>query len=275
MSVEAYSALSEDIIKKLPKALSEKLNIKSFGTVTSTNALLKKEAASGAPEGTVFIASEQTAGRGRFTRSFFSPDESGIYISILLRPSLAADQAVLITTAAAVAVAEAAEFFSGQQADIKWVNDVLINGKKICGILTEAAFDSVSAGLEYAILGIGINLYEPKDGFPRELCDIAGAVLKKREADIKGRFTAELLKRFFEYYGRLSQKTFLPEYRRRFIAKKCEITVISGDSVRNATALDVDDNCRLHVIYSDLSEEYLSSGEISIKLQKDKARNLQ
>ena len=128
-------------INELLGPLSNALYINVERTVTSTNILRKEKAALGAPEGTVLIASSQTSGRGRFARKFYSPENSGIYMSILLRPRMPAENAVLITTAAAAAVAVAAENLSGKKTEIKWVNDVLINGKKICGILTEAALD--------------------------------------------------------------------------------------------------------------------------------------
>ena len=109
--------------------------------IDSTNSYLKVLAASGAPEGTVIIANRQSAGRGRLGRSFFSPEEKGIYMSILLRPSIELDRAVLITSMAAVAVARAMETVKGITAQIKWVNDVFINKKKVCGILTEAGLN--------------------------------------------------------------------------------------------------------------------------------------
>lgn len=263
---EEHDVLSAGIIKEQLGVLSDRLFIEVKQKVTSTNALLKQEAADGAGEGTVIVAAEQTAGRGRFTRSFFSPGDSGVYMSILLRPRISADSAVLITTAAAVAVAEAAEVLSGRKADIKWVNDVLIGNKKICGILTEAALNLESGMLDYAVLGIGVNVYEPESGFPEEIKDKAGAVFEKRGKDLRSRLAAEIIKRFFVYYDSLSNKTFLDSYRRRCTLINREITVISGSVTKNAQALGIDDSCRLHVKYSDGTDSFLSSGEISIRL---------
>lgn len=264
--IDSGDVLSAAEIEKHLGPLSERLKIAVKSTVTSTNILLKEKAALGAPEGTVLAATEQTAGRGRFTRSFFSPSESGVYFSVLLRPKLSAENAALITTAAAVAVAETAETLSGRKAEIKWVNDVLIEGRKISGILTEAALNLESGELDYAILGIGLNVYEPDGGFPPEIANTAGAIFNERGAGLRSRITAEVLERFFKYYDSLDERLFLNSYRERCIVIGKQITVLSGGGSRPALALGVDDNCRLNVKYPDGKEEYLSSGEISVRL---------
>ena len=258
--------LSPAEIEKNLTTLKGKLDIEVKETVTSTNALLKEKAALGAPEGTVLIALSQTAGRGRFARKFFSPADSGIYMSILLRPRIPAESATLITTAAAVAVAEAAEKISGRKTGIKWVNDVLIDGKKICGILTEASLNIESGELDYAIPGIGLNIYEPENGFPDEIKNIAGAILEERGSGNKSRLAAAVLESFFKYYKDISERTYLNSYRERCIVLGKQINVLSSDGTRPATALDIDENCRLRVKYSDGKEEILSSGEVSIKI---------
>ena len=117
---------------------------KYFEELDSTNRYLKELAAKDARPGTVIIANRQSAGRGRLGRKFFSPGEKGIYMSILLRPDIPLERAVLITSMAAVAVARAIERVSGIEAKIKWVNDIFLKGKKVCGILTEAGIDAES-----------------------------------------------------------------------------------------------------------------------------------
>lgn len=262
---DSGDVLSRAEIEKNLTSLKGKLNIEVKNTVTSTNALLREKAAAGAPEGTVLIALEQTAGRGRFTRSFYSPANSGIYMSILLRPRISAENAALITTAAAVAVSEAAETLSGRKTGIKWVNDVLIDGKKICGILTEASLNIESGELDYAIIGIGLNVYEPNGGFPTEIKNIAGAIFMKHESGIKSRLAAAVLERFFKYYETLSKREFLKAYRERCIVIGKKINILSTTGSRTATALGVDENCRLRVEYPDGNRALLSSGEVSIK----------
>ena len=111
-----------------------------FSSVTSTNDLLRRDADAGAPEFTVYAAQQQTAGKGRQGRSFFSPPRTGLYLSMLFRPTIPAPELVALTPMAAVAAAEAVEQCSGQRVQIKWVNDLLLGGRKICGILAESQF---------------------------------------------------------------------------------------------------------------------------------------
>lgn len=264
--INSGDVLSSAEIEKRLTSLKGKLNIVVKKTVTSTNAILKEKAAMGADEGTVLIALEQTAGRGRFTRKFFSPLGSGIYMSILLRPTISAEDAALITTAAAVAVAEAAEKLSGRKTGIKWVNDVLIDGKKICGILTEASLNIESGVLDYAVLGIGLNAYEPQGGFPPEIKNIAGAIFNEPKSGLRSSLVAKVLENFFKHYKDISNRKYLESYRKRCIALGKQINVISNEGTRTAYALSIDENCRLRVRYSDGKEALLSSGEISIKL---------
>ncbi len=131
---------------------------------------MRERAAAGAPEGVTVVSGCQTQGRGRIGRTFYSPSQTGVYLSLLLRPPHCQPQeAVKLTTMAAVAVCEAIEEVSSEQAQIKWVNDIFIGDKKVCGILTEAALGLEDGCLDYAVLGVGINVYVPKDGFPDEL----------------------------------------------------------------------------------------------------------
>lgn len=264
--INSGDILSPAEIEKNLTFLKGKLDIEVKETVTSTNALLKEKAALGADEGTVLVALSQTAGRGRFSRKFFSPADSGIYMSILLRPRISAENAALITTAAAVAVAEAAENLSGRKTGIKWVNDVLIEGKKICGILTEASLNIESGALDYAVLGIGLNAYEPTGGFPDEIKNIAGAIFKERNDGLRSKLTAAVLESFFKYYKDISERKYLKAYRERCIVLGKQINVLSSSGARPATALDIDENCRLRVKYQNGEETLLSSGEVSIKI---------
>ncbi len=232
---------------------------------TSTNANVREKAMEGATEGYTVIANEQTQGRGRRGRSFFAPAGTGIYMSILLRPqNIRAEQAVCITTIAAVAVCEAIEAVSDEKAQIKWVNDVFVRGKKVCGILTEASLGMENGLLEYAILGIGINVYRPEGGFG-ELETIAGAVLDAPKADAKNKLAAEVMNSFMKYYSNMEQSEYVKEYQKRSLAIGRQVNVLSGNDSRQAQVLSVDEECRLHVRYEDGTEETLSSGEISIR----------
>ncbi len=251
--------------ENLKKYLNLDLNVTVLKTVDSTNKYLKQKAISGEEEGSFVIAEAQTNGRGRFDRKFHSPEGGGIYMSVLLKPELSAEDAVLITAAAAVAVSEACEALSGRKAMIKWVNDIYIDRKKVCGILTEGSIKPDGC-FAWAVLGIGINAFPPKGGFESDIKDIAGAVFDKEEKDIRCRLAAEVLNRFFEYYKNLGEKTFLQKYREKSFVKGKAVRVIRNGEQINATALDIDDKCRLLVEYEDSRREYISSGEISIRL---------
>lgn len=243
------------------------LDVSVFESVTSTNTLLKEQA-NEEKEGKIIIADSQTSGRGRLTRSFYSPEGCGIYMSILLKPTLSPENSVLITAAAASAVAKAVENLTHKKADIKWVNDVLLNEKKVCGILTEGSINVKTGAFDWAVVGIGINAYKPQNGYPEDIKDIAGAVFHEKADAFRNRLAAEIINLFWEYYLRLSEKSFLASYKNHSIAIGKQIDVIKGESVLTATALDIDDNCRLLVRYENGETEYISSGEISIKLKK-------
>ena len=162
--------------KEIMKALSEKngISLEVIDKIGSTNTYLKARAADGAQEGSVAVALSQTDGRGRMQRALASPPGSGIYMSILLRPRELACTGVLITACAAVAVNEAIEEVTGIKTDIKWVNDLYLSKKKICGILAEGAIDPKTSTFDHVVLGIGVNLTDTFKG--TELENIAGGL---------------------------------------------------------------------------------------------------
>ncbi|MBR1562403.1 MAG: biotin--[Ruminococcus sp.] len=257
--------LSKDGIESLISGSKSKICIEVFDTIDSTNNYLKAKALENEKEGLTAIAARQTGGKGRLGRSFFSPPDSGLYISFLLRPDSPASEALKITTIAAVAVALAIEDAFGVETQIKWVNDVYINGKKICGILTEAAIDMESGGLEYAVCGIGINVYTPEGGFPEEIKEIAGAVLSEKTKNGRNKLAACLIKRFFELYENNDPHAYYDDYKKRLIWVGEQIYLIKGDKKTPAVMLGVDEECRLHVKFEDGSESFISSGEITIR----------
>ncbi|WP_340023541.1 biotin--[acetyl-CoA-carboxylase] ligase [Paenibacillus sp. FSL K6-1096] len=260
--------LSAAAVSRYLDARGQKLSLEVFKSVVSTNEMVKTLASGGEAEGKVILAEEQTAGRGRKGRPFFSPSGTGIYMSILLRPKLSAADATLLTTSAAVAVALAIESVSGLSTQIKWVNDVFMNGKKVCGILTEASLSLENEWLDYAVLGIGINVALPSGGFPGGLSEIATSVYEqdKPPADLRNRLAAEVLNRFLGYYEQLKNRLFLPDYRQRMMSLGQTVMVIKENQQQQATAIDIDNDCRLKVRYANGEEEYLSSGEVHIRL---------
>lgn len=241
------------------------LAVTALENTDSTNTCVRRLAEDGAPEGTVVVAAAQTAGRGRSGKSFLSPAGTGLYMSVLLRPQLAMGDALLITTAAAVAVAHAVERVAAVTAQIKWVNDVYVDGKKVCGILTEGALDLENGGLRYAILGIGINICPPAGGFPPELASIAGALTETGGEALRAPLAAAVLDEFFALYPHLVEKPFYDDYVSRSLLTGRQIEVLRGGMHLPATALGIDRDLHLRVRYADGSEENLAAGEVSTR----------
>lgn len=252
-------------ITKYLDEINRDLQILAYPVLDSTNAEAKKLGESDTPESLV-IAASQTGGRGRKGRTFFSPDGTGIYMSLLLRPSFCqATEATRFTTMAAVAVCRAIESLCNKKAEIKWVNDVFVDKLKVCGILTEAAMNMENGLIDYAVAGIGINVYKPRKGFPKELKNIAGAIFNEEADDLRNRLIAEVVNRFFELY-RSQDTSYVSEYRKRSMVIGKKINVVGLSEQRRATALDIDDDCRLIVRYENGETATLSSGEISVRL---------
>ena len=225
------------------------LELRYTGVTGSTNADLLNDPSAG--PGSVLIAGAQTAGRGRMERAFASP-EGGLYMSVLLRPISAAD-ALLITPRAAVAVARAVEDVAGRETGIKWVNDVLIGGKKVCGILAEAR-----AGEHLdVVLGIGVNVFSVPEG----LEDTAGAVFSAPAEQAREKLSAAILNELFA-----TDCDVHAEYVRRCVVPGHEVTVHGAGGTYRARALAVDERFHLIVERSDGSREALDSGEVSVRL---------
>ena len=250
--------------------LAPRLTIETPGEVTSTNLLVRERAEAGEAEGLVICAASQSAGRGRMGRTFFSPPDCGLYLSILLRPKADASASLSITTAAAVAVCRAIGEVFGIDAGIKWVNDVFVGGRKVCGILTEAAMCAETGALDYAVLGIGINVYEPCGGFPPEIAGIAGALLAgaERRPNARNALLASILTQFFVLYDRLGENSHIDEYRARSIALGRRVTVVPlvGGGEREAVVEEITDDAALVLRFDDGSRETLTSGEIRVRI---------
>lgn len=239
-----------------------------YSETDSTNTRLKLLAEAGAPEWTVVAASKQTAGRGRLGRSFFSPEATGLYMSVLVRPRLRAEDALLMTTAAAVATARAIEAEFGVSAGIKWVNDILVDGRKVCGILTEAALDVESGRLRYAVVGIGVNISEPEGGFPPDIAAVAGSLCGRApvNAESRNRLAGRILAEFAALYRALPARGFMEEYAARSVVVGREVDILASGGRRRALAVSIDGDAHLIVRFPDGSEETLSSGEVSVRL---------
>ena len=245
--------------------MKTKYKLICFKKINSTNIYAKKLAEKGSKEGTVITAREQTEGKGRLGRTFVSK-RGGLYFSVILRPFNKTEKTIFITVAAAVAAARAIERVSQKKCEIKWVNDIYINNKKVCGILTEGGFNQ-KGNIKYAILGVGINLFEPKEKFPENL-PLADSVFHKKDGILfKNRIEKQLLNKFldefFTFYENLDKKEFINEYKQKSFLKGKKVTYTKDNQTYTATVKDIDDEARL-VVSVDGNEQVLSHGEIQI-----------
>lgn len=239
-----------------------------YDSLESTNKTAKEMAVSGVKQDTVIIAGYQTAGRGRFDRQFYSPPGCGIYMSFILRPEqLKFKTPTLITAFTAVVVCEAIETVSEKMPGIKWVNDVYIDQKKICGILTEAVTDFESGSMQWVVVGIGINFSTPSEDFPEHLRQTVGSVFPEgRQTVTRNQLAAEIINRILDSENYYDSKEILNKYKSRLIMLGKKISVIEARETYNAIAIDIDDIGRLVVEKENGERKLISSGEISIKI---------
>ncbi len=229
----------------------------------STNRVAKELAVSGVPEGTLVVAKRQSNGRGRLGRSFFSP-EGGIYMSMILRPQISAEKSLLITTCGAVAVSRAIEKVSGCATGIKWVNDIFVNGRKVCGILAEAGFSGTTECPDYVVLGIGINV--KKQSVPEELKEIVGCLEDTAQRPVLNEeLITAVWEEFSNLYQNLSTAVYMEEYKERSILMGREVSVFTAEGVYRAIVTDIDKDGHL-MIERNGRVESLSCGEVSVRL---------
>lgn len=263
MLAKANDRLSVEAIR--PFLLSPDVYIKVYQEVDSTNRAAKTAAVSGeAGHGSFVLAGCQTEGRGRRGRSFYSPQDAGIYLSVILEPKGNLRESLFLTAEAAVAVYKAVKKVTGIELNIKWVNDLYHNGKKVCGILTEAVTDFESGNIEFAVVGIGLNLFESDAGYPEELKGIAGGLYESSDTAEKidrSRLAAEIVNALLNE----TEELRLPqEYIEHNIVPGREICISDGDTIRQAKALEICPDGRLKVEESDGSVSVLSYGEVSL-----------
>lgn len=243
-------------------------DIHIFDSVDSTNNIAKQMSAQGAPDGTVIIADSQTNGRGRLSRSFVSPAGNGIYLSMIMRPKLLSDSISSITAWTAVAAVRAIESVCGIIPDIKWVNDLLINNRKICGILSELYISPNSSADFAVILGIGINVNTEENDFPTDLQQIASSIFASTGTYVsRPQLAAELIKQLDILRADWPDNSlpYLEKYRNRCITVGKEIVVISPDDHRSAVAEGVNSDFSLSVRYDNGTAASISGGEVSIR----------
>jgi len=242
-----------------------------YDTVTSTNVVAKKLAIEGYPEGTVIVAEEQTGGRGRMGRAWFSPWGKNVMFSLVLNPRVDLTQLPQLTMLAAVAVAGAIHAATGVKAGIKWPNDLMLDGKKVCGILTEmsAEMDQVN----YLVVGVGLNVNVDENEFPPEVKEIATS-LKIMAGDKINRaeLLREILRHMDRYYLIWQQQGFTPvlkEWKENSVNLGQRAKVIFSGEVWEGICEDVDFDGALLLRLPGGSIKRFVAGEVSLRSKKD------
>ena len=244
--------------------------IQTMESTTSTNDLAKLYANHNSTTPAIFISEEQTAGRGRLGRKFVSPSKTGLYISLCLFPTIALEDLSLITCATAVACVETLEELTGKSLNIKWVNDLFYQDKKVGGILTEVISDFESKQVQSLIVGMGINLIDSPQSFPEELHSIVGSIFSsKTEYDNssfnRNHFIAQFLEKWTFYYQNLSKRDFIESYKEHSNVIGKFVNIFEGNQTYSAYAKDIDENGHLIIEKKDNTLHSLSYGEVSIR----------
>lgn len=240
-------------------------NMKVFTEIDSTNREAKAEAIAGAAHGTVILANRQTSGKGRRNREFFSPSDSGLYMSFILSAdTVGFVNPTVITAYAALCVCETIEMVCGLVPSIKWVNDIFLDGKKIGGILTEAITEFESRSIREIIVGIGINISTKAEDFPEPLRDIAGSLFPAGNAPItRNRMAGEIINRIL-CADKPSEACMFEQYKKRLFMLGTDITVIGESESYIARALDINEQGHLIVQTQSGEIKTLLSGEVRV-----------
>lgn len=229
--------------------------------IDSTNSEARRWAQSGGKTPALFVADRQTAGRGRLGRSFYSPSETGIYMTLLVRVGEDFSKTTGLTSAAAVAVLRGTDQLTGKKTQIKWVNDILLDGKKICGILAESF---LVGDKTYAAIGIGVNV-STKD-FPEDIRGIAGSIGKRVDrTKICERIACELYDLCL--CASRGDRLYMQEYRERSAVLGKRVTFLKDGIASEGIATEIDDDGALCVELDNGEKVTLSGGEITLRLK--------
>ncbi len=251
---------TKNIVKHLSKNHSYTFLV--FETINSTNTFAKELAKEGTPHLTVVIADSQTDGRGRLGREFFSPCGTGIYMSIVIDPQKTNLPISLLTVAGGVAVCRAISSVIDERPMIKWVNDIFVNNKKVCGILAESVLKGDNPDSSSIILGIGINVSTPSDIFPGKLSEIAGSVFPKDTN--RNIIIAKILTELNNILESSSTENLILEYKDNSLVLGKKISFTQNGKAYSGTSIDINLEGNLIVRLEDDSETILKSGEVSL-----------
>lgn len=241
---------------------NEKYNIIVYDTVDSTNNLGKKLIGSGNREETIIISNEQTMGRGRMGREFYSPADTGVYMSFVLFPNRHVSDMGTLTTRVCVGVCRVIEAVKDCKAEIKWVNDIFVDGKKVCGILTEAVTDFESGTVEAVVIGIGLNVSTHSTDFPEELSMMAGSINPKNIS--RNIIVTRMINEVVAVYNEKDEKSLMEEYRERCFLIGREITYYRNGVPIVGKAVDINNQGNLVIEKENGTIEVLSSGEVTL-----------
>lgn len=249
-------------IHSLQSFLKNDVRVHCYDTIDSTNNEAKRHSDKLTDTPVLFVAEHQSMGRGRLGRSFYSPECAGLYMSLMIKALPDADDIVCLTTATAVCVVRALKELCDITTQIKWVNDIYLSSKKICGILCEAVTDPVSSKVDSIIIGIGINV--SASDFPKEIQDIAGALNQNID---RNRLCAKITDNILEMVNTIKERSFIDEYKAHSLVLSREITYTQDGVTKTATAIDIDKNGGLVIQTAD-GTKTLSTGEISVRIGK-------
>lgn len=239
-----------------------KYNITIYDSVDSTNNYGKKLISNGSKEATIIIANEQTKGRGRMGREFFSPANTGVYMSFVLFPNRHVSELGTLTTKVCVAVCRVIEAIKDCKAEIKWVNDIYVDKKKVCGILTEAVTDFESGTVEAVVIGIGLNIRTASIDFPDELSLSAGSVNPVSVS--RNVIVAKIINEVMAIYNDGDEKLLMEEYRQRCFLIGKEITYYRNGISCVGKAVDINDQGYLIIEKDNGDMDILNSGEVTL-----------
>ena len=262
MLMEVGRILSERLIRA--NMTTDCPLLEYFETIDSTNSYLKRSAVDGAPDRAVAVANAQSAGRGRMGRTFQSPVGKGLYLSVLLRPAVSADSLMCATGMAAVAAARAVEKVCGARPAVKWTNDLVLAGRKLCGILAETAMLGSETAL---IIGVGVNVHHGREDFDGEVAEIATSLAAEGFDADRSALAAALIEELYRLGDALGGdiSACVDEYRKRCVTIGQEVRLMWTEGQERALALDIDERFGLVVRHENGEVSTIRTGEVSVR----------
>lgn len=243
-------------------------NLICLDSVDSTNNYAKRLANEGAPHGTVILAETQSGGRGRMGNDFSSPAGKGLYLTAILRPELEPMEAVNLTAWTAVAVCDGVEQAVGVRPGIKWTNDIILENRKLCGILTEMGLEAESGRLQFVVVGVGLNVSQTEEDFGEELALKAISLKQAGHSQVRRADLAAAIIRGLDKLARefpREKQAYLHRYRQDCLTVGHQVRLIQKGETQVAFAKEIDDQFALVVCQPDGTERTITSGDVSVR----------